>query len=144
MKNKIAVEVIAFLFIVLFLYTAGTKLTGYATFVAQIGKSPLLTHYSEFIAWVIPTVEILAAIMLIIPRTKLLGMYASFGLMLLFTLYVAAILTFSKELPCSCGGVISLLGWKSHLVFNIGFALLALVGVALINKQNTHNKAIQA
>jgi uncharacterized membrane protein YjjP (DUF1212 family) len=44
---------------------------------------------------------------------------------------------FNKELPCSCGGIISLLSWGGHLVFNSVFILLAFAGVMLekLNRQ---------
>src|SRR5688500_7137156 len=114
MKKQIAIEIIVFLFVVLFLYAAGSKLVEYQKFIGQIGKSPLLTKYAETLAWMVPTVEIVIAVMLIIPRARMLGLYAAFGLMVMFTLYIIAILSFSAELPCSCGGVLSMLGWKEH------------------------------
>src|SRR5687768_4460112 len=114
MKRAIIIEIICFLFIVLFLYAGGTKLMEYNKFVGQIGKSPLLTNYAEWIAWMIPSIEIVIAAMLIIPKARPVGLYAAFGLMVMFTFYIIAVLSFSKELPCSCGGVLSMLGWKEH------------------------------
>jgi hypothetical protein len=57
--------------------------------------------------------------------------------MIAFTLYIGAIMTFNKELPCSCGGIISLLSWKEHLVFNSVFILLAFAGVMLEKLQRS-------
>jgi hypothetical protein len=48
-----------------------------------------------------------------------------------FTGYIGFMLLSNIELPCSCGGVISSLSWKNHLVFNILFLLLASVGYYL-------------
>ena len=134
-KRELVVEVIVFMFVVLFLYAAGSKLTEYKQFVGQMGKSPLLTDFAPTLAWLVPVVEIIVSILLIVHRTKLTGLYASFGLMLLFTLYIAAILSFSKELPCSCGGILSMFGWRQHLVFNIAFVGLAVVGIVLMHKE---------
>jgi uncharacterized membrane protein YphA (DoxX/SURF4 family) len=135
MKKQIAIEIIVFLFVVLFLYAAGSKLVEYQKFISQIGISPLLTDYAETIAWMIPTIEIIISLMLIIPRVRIIGLYAAFGLMVMFTFYIIAILSFSNELPCSCGGVLSMLGWKEHLIFNVSFVLLGLTAIILINKQ---------
>lgn len=135
MKKQIIIEVIVFLFIVLFLYAAGTKLVEYKMFVAQIGISPLLTNYATTIAWMIPTIEIVISLMLIIPRFRTAGLYAAFGLMVIFTFYIIAIFSISTKLPCACGGVFGILGWSWHLVFNIGFVLLGLVAIILNNKQ---------
>jgi len=141
MKRKITIEVIIFLYVVLFLYAAGTKLLDYERSVAQIGQSPLLTNYAGWIAWLIPVLEISIAAMLIIQRIRLFGLYAAFGLMAMFTLYVIAILGFSKELPCACGGVLSMLHWKGHLVLNLVFAGMAIVGILLMNKEDDNTTA---
>ncbi len=139
MKRVVIIETVRFLFIVLFLYAAGTKLTDYDRFIVQVGKSPLLTSYADYIAWMIPCNEIVVAVLLILPRTRLLGMHAAFGLMAMFTFYIAAILSFSEELPCSCGGVLNSLGWKEHLVFNIVFTSLSIAGIILMRKEQRHH-----
>lgn len=142
MKKEIAVEIIVFLFVILFLYAAGTKLLDYERSVAQIAQSPLLTKMSGFIAWFVPIVEIIVSVMLMVPVLRLTGLYAAFGLMLTFTFYIIAILSFSKELPCACGGVLSMLHWKGHLVFNIVFVILAFTGILLSPRQSTSKTTI--
>ncbi|THU34743.1 hypothetical protein FAM09_22360 [Niastella caeni] len=103
----------------------------YAVFKEQIAESPLLKPIAPFIAWSLPLTEFLVSALLIIPRWRLKGLYASLALMIAFTVYIGAIMTFNKELPCSCGGVISLLSWQGHLIFNSLFILLAFTGVLL-------------
>jgi uncharacterized membrane protein YphA (DoxX/SURF4 family) len=129
--KRIYLEIIVFLFILLFLYAAGSKLTEYNKFIGQMGKSPILTNFAPTLAWAVPTVEILICLMLMIPRWRLMGLYSAFTLMVVFTLYIAGILSFSKELPCACGGVLSSLGWAKHLVFNIVFVILGGTGIIL-------------
>jgi hypothetical protein len=141
--KKLIIEIIIFLYVVLFLYAAGTKLLDYERSAAQIGQSPLLTNYAGVIAWLVPAIEIVIAMMLMITRFRLIALYASFGLMVIFTLYVAAILSLSTELPCACGGVLSMLHWKGHLIFNSGFVLLALAAIVLYNKQDNKAMATQ-
>jgi uncharacterized membrane protein YphA (DoxX/SURF4 family) len=142
MKKVNLLDVIVFLFVVLFIYAATSKLLEYELFKAQIGKSPLIMYYVEWIAWMIPTVEILISIMLLIPRVQLIALYASFSLMFMFSAYIAFILTFSPYVPCSCGGILNSMGWTEHLIFNIGFTLLAVVGIVLYNKQSKQYTAI--
>jgi uncharacterized membrane protein YphA (DoxX/SURF4 family) len=131
LSKSTIVEIISVLFIILFLYTGISKLMEYSVFKEQIAESPLLKPVSSLIAWALPLTEFLVSILLIIPRWRLKGLYASLALMIAFTLYIGAIMTFNKELPCSCGGVISLLSWQGHLVFNSLFILLAFIGVRL-------------
>ncbi|HEY0610824.1 MAG TPA: MauE/DoxX family redox-associated membrane protein, partial [Chitinophaga sp.] len=90
---------------------------------------------APFIAWALPLAEFAVAISLFIPAWRLWALYASFALMLLFTGYIAAILSFSEELPCSCGGVLEEMSWQQHLVFNITFTLLAIAGAILEKKR---------
>ncbi|OQP67796.1 MauE/DoxX family redox-associated membrane protein [Niastella populi] len=125
------VEIISVLFIILFIYTGISKLMEYSIFKEQIAESPVLRPVSSFIAWSLPLIEFIVSLMLIIPRWRLKGLYASLALMIGFTIYIGAIMAFNKELPCSCGGVISLLSWNGHLIFNSIFITLGYIGVRL-------------
>ena len=59
-------------------------------------------------------------------------LFVAFLLMSLFTLYTIAILLhFFSRVPCSCGGVIRMLTWPQHLVFNIGFTMIAWFSILL-------------
>lgn len=131
MKINSILEIIAFLFIVLFLYTGISKLLDYTVFREQIAMSSFLTPVSSEIAWGLPIIEILVALLLFIPGLRLVGFYASLALMVLFTGYIILIPNFNDKLPCSCGGIIQLLSWKNHLFLNIGLLVLAFVGLYL-------------
>jgi uncharacterized membrane protein YphA (DoxX/SURF4 family) len=132
MKFKnIIVEIIVFLFIILFVYAALAKLLDYEKFLVQLGQSPLLTAFAGWVAWSIPTVEIIIAVMLAVPRWRNAGLYAAFSLMVMFSAYIVAIVQFSDNIPCSCGGILEGMTWNQHLIFNIFFVLLALTGIVL-------------
>nr|WP_197718692.1 MauE/DoxX family redox-associated membrane protein [Pedobacter schmidteae] len=105
-------------------------------FSVQLGQSPLLTDYANFITWFIPAIEILISLFLINKRTLLFGLYGSFGLMLMFTVYIFFILNFAERIPCSCGGILEKMGWTEHLIFNIFFVLLALLAIILQTKSD--------
>lgn len=131
MKRKLAIEIISFLFILLFIYAALNKLIDYQKFVIQVGQSPLLTGFGNSIPWMVIVLEILTAVTLMIPAFRLIGFFAAFSLMTMFTTYIIVVLNFSPYLPCSCGGVLERLGWTEHLIFNVAFLLLALTGIIL-------------
>ncbi|SFW20771.1 Methylamine utilisation protein MauE [Sinomicrobium oceani] len=133
--RNVIVEIICYLFILLFVYAAVNKLMDVQKFTVQIGQSPLLTNIAGFTAWFIPIIEVIVALMLAWTRTRLAGLYGAFTLMVMFTAYIIAILSFSEKIPCSCGGVLEKLGWTEHLIFNIAFILLALLGIVLSLKQ---------
>ncbi len=131
MKRKVILELICCAFIILFIYAGVIKLVEYEKFTVQIGQSPLLTRFAGFIGWFIPSIEVLVATALVIPRLRLAGLYLSLGLMVMFTAYIFAVLNFSHHVPCSCGGILEQLGWKEHFVFNVAFVMLAVAGIRL-------------
>lgn len=131
MKKTVILEIIIVLYIILFLYTGISKLIDYSVFKEQISTSPLLAPVSTIIAIGLPWIEFLIVGLLIIPRWRLKGLYSAFLMMVLFTIYIIGILFFNKELPCSCGGVISELSWSQHIVFNSAFIITALIGIRI-------------
>ena len=124
-----AVDLIAYAFIALFIYTAYSKIITFESFNYVLGQSPLLENFSHTIAWLIPAVEINISILLIVPLTRRFGLYAALVLMILFTTYLIYMVLSGSKLPCSCGGVISIMSWQQHIWFNIGFIFLALTGI---------------
>lgn len=132
MKRQVLTEIICLLFILLFVYAAVVKLLDFERFKVQIGQSPLLTDFSGLVAVVIPFLEIAIAMLLAVPRYRLVGLFGSFGLMAMFTAYIISILQFSEHIPCACGGVLQSLGWTEHLIFNIVFMCIAIAGVLLM------------
>lgn len=137
-KNLI-IEVISLLFIVLFVYAAVNKLGDLENFRIQLGQSPMLTSMRDWIAWIVPAIELVIAGMFIIPRLRLKALYAAFSLMTMFTAYIYIILTYSSYVPCSCGGILEKLGWREHLIFNSVFVLLALIGILYLSWKQSHS-----
>lgn len=135
MKKQLIIEVISFLFILLFVYAGTVKLVDYQKFTVQIGQSPLLAGFQNFLPLAVISIEIIIAAMLVIPKTRHLGFYSAFALMVMFTVYIIAILNFSPFVPCSCGGVLESLSWDAHLYFNCAFVLLAVVAIFLMKSK---------
>ncbi|MDR6785246.1 putative membrane protein YphA (DoxX/SURF4 family) [Pedobacter africanus] len=125
------ITVISHSFILLFLYAASSKLLEYDKFTVNIGQSPMLTAYAGVLAWLVPAVEVVLSVMLVFTGLRLYGLFASFSLMVMFTTYIFTVLHFMEDMPCACGGVLEKLSWDAHLVFNIGFVVLAGIGAVL-------------
>ncbi|SIN77550.1 MauE/DoxX family redox-associated membrane protein [Chitinophaga niabensis] len=132
--QRIIFETIVVLFICLWGYAAFSKIFEYEIFKGQLAKSPLLESTAGFVAIFLPAIEIVLALMLIFDRTKCAGILASLALMTIFTVYLIGILTFSKDVPCSCGGILQNMTWTQHIYFNIGFVLLAIVALIIVKK----------
>lgn len=144
MNRKIVIEIICFLFILLFVYAAMNKILDFQKFKIQIGQSPLLTGFGEFLPVLVISIEVGVSALLAVPSFRLAGLVAAFSLMTMFTAYIVAILNFSSYVPCSCGGVLEHFGWTEHLYFNSGFVLLGLVGIFLESAERNfrYNMAI--
>jgi putative oxidoreductase len=126
--QKIISEAFSAILIFLFVYTALSKLINFHSFVIVLSKYPLIHSYSYLIAIVLPLVELLISALLSVQKHREKGFVISTFLMFFFTLYIAYMLAFTPELPCSCGGVLQSLGWKEHLIFNCFFMLLSIIG----------------
>jgi uncharacterized membrane protein len=134
MKRSLNSELVTGLLILLFIYTATSKLLDFSTFRHVLSRSPLIGNKAPVVAWILPLIEILISMILILPRTRRIGLWSSFALMLTFTGYVAYMLVYAPQLPCSCGGVIKQMTWKQHLVFNITYTLIAFLGIWLYQR----------
>lgn len=122
---------IALLNILLFIYAATSKILDFENFQVQLGQSPLLSAYAEFVSYAVPISELLICSLLLIPRLRLYGMYATYGIMVMFTAYIYIILNYSSFIPCSCGGILEEMSWNQHMVFNCLFILLSATAIVL-------------
>ncbi|WP_367112872.1 MauE/DoxX family redox-associated membrane protein [uncultured Chitinophaga sp.] len=134
-NNNIVLEVICCLLILLFGYTGISKILDYSTFSFDLFRSIPVLDRIGFPAWIalsIPVFELVIAAVLVVPRWRKLGLYASLFTMIFFTLYVAFILGFMDKKPCSCGGVLREMSWTQHLWFNVFFTIISYWGIAII------------
>jgi len=136
-RRKMVVEVIAALFILLFLYTAINKSFKIQPTVEVLKLLPLTNTIPEVIAWTIVTAEYLVSALLFFQKTKKTGLYCSLSLMVAFTLYIGYMMIFAPSLPCTCGGIISKLNWKEHLLLNGSLIFLLITSVLLMRSKPT-------
>ena len=140
------VNTISYLYALLFIYAATSKLLDFNTFKIQLGQSPLLSAFADWVLISIPAFEICIAIILLIPKFRLLGLYASYLLMSMFTTYIHIILNYSSFVPCSCGGILQKMTWNQHLIFNMVFIILALIAIIIfpINNTSQHYQTLKS
>jgi len=138
--KNIAIEIICLLYVFLFIYAATSKLMDFEHFKIQLGQSPLLSSFAQWLSVLVPAAEFMICIMLIFPRYRMEGLFSAYGLMIMFTAYIFIILNYTSFIPCSCGGVLEKLDWRSHMIFNLVFVLLAIVAILLYNQRNSIRK----
>lgn len=134
----IIVEVISYFFILLFIYASASKMLDFENFQVQLAQSPLLSAYAGFISYAVIIIEVMIAGVLADPKVRRIGLYASFGLMVAFTVYIFLILNYSDFIPCSCGGILEKMSWDEHLIFNIVCVVLALTASVFMGKERAH------
>ena len=94
------------LFILMWVYAATAKLLDFEAFSIQLGQSPLLSAYAGILVWLVPLSEYVLSTLLLISKTKTIGLYGSLYLMTAFTTYIIIILNYADFVPCSCGGIL--------------------------------------
>lgn len=137
MKQNIFVTAITLFFIVLFIYTGVAKLADIFSAKDQLVFSPLPPLLASISAWVLPIGELLLAIALLIPAIQLKALYATFILMMSFTIYVLVILSIDDHISCGCGGIVEELSPKQHALFNSACLILSTMAILISRRQNS-------
>lgn len=135
-NRSIILNSICLLYILLFVYAAVSKLLDFENFQAQLGQSPLLSPFADFISVAVIIIELIIAFLLSIPKLRYFALWGAIALMSMFTTYIVIILHFSYFVPCSCGGILEKLGWTEHLIFNISFLFLAITAILMQSLNN--------
>lgn len=139
MKKEFAIEICIALIVLLFAYTGVSKFLDYDKFVFQmrLAPLPLMINLAPVLGVVMPVIELLIAIALLFNQTRLKALYATVVLLISFELYISGMMLTGRHLPCTCGGIISKMGWGQHLLFNLVFILISLATINLIKKTQT-------
>jgi Methylamine utilisation protein MauE len=128
-------ELIIYLLALLFLYTAFSKLIDMRHFVRAIHNQPFPRSVDPILIVGVPLIEIITGIALLRIKSRTIGLYLSTILMLAFSIYVGlAVFNFFKRVPCGCAGVFQGMSWPTHLIFNLIFLALAMIGLIIKNK----------
>lgn len=130
----LSIELVCMLYILLFVYAAISKLLDFENFQVQVGQSPLVSVFASWLAWMVPILELIIALLLGVPKFRIWGLFGAFTLMTIFTVYIFIVLNYSSFVPCSCGGILEKMSWKAHLAFNIVFVLLAAIAIYFQSK----------
>lgn len=133
-------DVIIYGYAFLYMYTGWAKFMNMATFIRGNSKIPHLGQYAKLIGYGIPMLEIVLAILLVIPVywVKRFALWTSTSLMAVFTIYLSLMVKFAEKKLCHCGGVIESMGWEAHIVFNIIWLIAGIF--ALVRTKVKHSK----
>jgi len=125
----IAAEILCFVFILLFGYTAMSKFLDHENFKTQLVYATANNVIGRLLSYLIPAGEFIVAGLLCFGRTKLIGLYLFCGMLCSFSVYIIYLMLSERQLPCTCGGMLSKMTWTQHLIFNACFMV---AGIAVI------------
>ncbi|WP_215222614.1 MauE/DoxX family redox-associated membrane protein [Echinicola shivajiensis] len=125
---KIYRELIPLLVAMLFVYTAVSKVYDSVGTMRALYNQVFPHWMAELIFYGLPVIELVIAVMVLLPKFRRKGMWAGFLLMIAFTAYISLVMgDVFDRVPCSCGGVLSSLGWEEHLVFNLSVLVMMVI-----------------
>lgn len=138
MKTRTSlIDIICILLITLWVYTSMSKLMDFAMFKVQLSRQAIISDYAGIFVWFLPLMELVAALLLMFSITRRIGLLLSFSLMAVFTAYIGMVaFGVIEKASCSCGGVLSQMGFKEHFWFNLFFLMLAGLGIYLNSKND--------
>ena len=116
----------------LFIYTAYAKVMDHDRFLKGLTRVHLISGLAVFTSFAVPAIEIIIALLLLIPQAAKIGLYSFIAAMSAFTIYIISAMMWEKKLPCHCGGAIENLSWGQHIWFNLAFIAIAIVGLRLV------------
>ncbi len=132
MKKEDIIKLICGMIAALFLYAAMSKLVDYQKSIGEMRNQLFPAAIAEVLTWLIPAIEITLALLLLFPSTCKIALWASLLLLSAFTVYIGVVMTgVFGRIPCSCGGILKNMGYRTHLLFNLFFVSLALSGLAM-------------
>ncbi|OYX16149.1 MAG: hypothetical protein B7Z16_12030, partial [Algoriphagus sp. 32-45-6] len=87
---------------------------------------------AEILAYTIPAIEVLIALLLLFSVTRWWGYMGSALLLTVFITYVGLIWVGAfPRVPCNCAGIIESLGWAEHFVLNLVLIGISVAGLRL-------------
>lgn len=128
LNNKLIVEVIRYLLILLYVYTCYHKIVDDDVFEETLSKSQLISEYKNLLLYLIPLSEIIV-ILLLLPNKFLKGLYCSLFLLISFTIYLIAVNNFSLYNGCSCGGIFNTMPYWLHVSVNLFFIVINIYAI---------------
>jgi len=127
MPQRIIVQIATLLLVFVLVYTGLTKWINFSHYSRSMLSQPLPSGWLNILIYVIPIVEIIAALLLIPQHTRQLGLWITSILMMSFTAYVWYIKFSSWEnTTCPCGGLFSQLTWNQHAWVNSLLTIIAI------------------
>lgn len=146
MKKEFIADIMVGLIFMMLLYASFSKYFDFSAFQRAMHNQPFPSWFSDVLVIFLPPMEIMAAVLIAFDKTRIIGLKATITLMTTFTLYIVAILLhLFPMVPCTCGGIIRLMSWSQHLLFNLFFIAIAITALKIsVEKRHTETYQIRS
>lgn len=134
MTSKALVKLIAIALAVLFAYSAVDKLEHYAMFGKQLNRFPISIPVIHQQVWIVPATELIIAVLLLLPFSRLKALFASLFVLGAYTLYLTCMLPSRFHVTCNCGEPFQTLSLKMHILLTLVCVLFTGVAVVLYGR----------
>jgi len=136
MKRDWIIYFISLPVMILWIYVGMDKFFNWEEHYRAFLNQPLPQNWSTRLATILPTLELLLGGFLLFPRFRWFGFLGSVLLLAAFSTYVGLVwIGVFPEVPCSCAGIFRQLLWGGHVIVNLIFLLLSLIGLYLSSNQ---------
>jgi len=142
MKKETKIILLSLAVLALWIYVVFYKITDFRDFTSGIHRQPIPGFVQQAVIWLLPPIETMLILLFLKKRWRIYGFLLSALLLTIFTFYISFGLAgaFGK-LPCGCGGLIKDLSLSQHIIFNLVFASLSVLGFVLCyeNSDTSHH-----
>ncbi|MFC5623628.1 MauE/DoxX family redox-associated membrane protein [Algoriphagus winogradskyi] len=113
-------KIISTVLILLWTYTGLDKLIRFESSRKAFHNQTFPADLAEILAYIVPIVELMIALLLLFSVTRWWGYLSSILLLTVFTTYVGLIWVGAfPRVPCNCAGILESLGWTEHFWMNL-------------------------
>ncbi|MEO6521352.1 MAG: MauE/DoxX family redox-associated membrane protein [Mucilaginibacter sp.] len=141
-KKDTYVVLVSVAFILFWFFAAGSKLYDFGEWKQEMDNQVFSRRITYGIIYTLPALEIMIAALLVRSATRLIGMILTFGLMVIFTIYVGlALLEVYSRTPCNCAGLMGQnSSWAANFKLNLLITAVAGAGLILTSKSKERRK----
>ncbi|WP_439490208.1 MauE/DoxX family redox-associated membrane protein [Algoriphagus sp.] len=137
MENTEKIAIPSILLILLWTYTGLDKIIHWETSRKAFHNQTFPAELAEVLAYAVPTVELLIALLLLFSVSRWWGYLSSILLLTVFTTYVGLIWVGAfPRVPCNCAGILESLGWEVHFWLNNVMIVISIIGLYFTKKRN--------
>ena len=118
--------------VLIWTYTGMDKLIQFESSRKAFLNQTFPSELAEVLAYSVPLLELLLALLLLFSVTRWWGYLGSILLFTVFTTYVGLIWVGAfPRVPCNCAGILESMGWAEHFILNV-----VCIGVAVWGLKN--------